>query len=103
MLRGMTWQQFLEWKAYDQVQPLGDERGDWQAASICAALMTAITRKVFSPETFLLKFRDPDEAPPEPPKAKPVAPDWQRMKMIARMQTALANADEQRKNKRKRK
>jgi hypothetical protein len=97
----MTWQQFLEWKAYDQVQPLGDERGDWQAASVCAAFMTAITRKVFNPETFLLKFRDPDEAPPEPPK--PAAPDWQRMKMIARMQTALANADEQKKNKRKRK
>lgn len=99
----MTWKQFLEWKSFDELEPIGDRRGDWQAASICAAVvnlemaMRRIKRR-FTPEELLLEFDKPVVSMPltkvvkEEPKPAPKG-NWQGMKMIARMHFALAEAD----------
>jgi hypothetical protein len=53
------------------------------------------------PEDFLLEWKAPDtqQAKPAPEPAKPEQPDWQRMKWIARMVAADANAQRDRKRK----
>lgn len=50
--------EFAEWKAFDRISPIGDLRGDWQAA-----LLASVTANVFSgggrkhqPGDFLLSF-----------------------------------------------
>lgn len=34
----MTREEFLTWKAYDRIEPIGDARGDVQTAQICQAV-----------------------------------------------------------------
>jgi len=43
MLREMSWEQFLGWLAYCQVEPFGDQRGDLQAGVIASAVVNQIT------------------------------------------------------------
>jgi hypothetical protein len=108
MLREMSWNEFQEWQAFDLIHPIGDRRGDWQAAQVCSAIWnTAFARsgsaKRLKPSDFLLEFVQ--EAPPDatPTKdAKTPATSWQHMKFIAMTQAALANADELKKNRRNR-
>lgn len=87
----------LKWKAYDDLEPIGGLRGDWQAASICATLTNIDARRrgakhVFTPREFLLEFKDvPTEAkevavPEEPRKS------WQEMRMIGMMMAASSQA-----------
>jgi hypothetical protein len=100
MLRELTWEQLTEWRAYDQIEPIGDHRSDWQAASICAAMANttmAVNRlkKRFRVKDFLLEFGDVEKEVKEEPKA---APAWHAMKFIAQQQTAIANAAEKKKN-----
>lgn len=89
LLRSITFDQFLEWKAYDTLFPFGDTRQDWNFASLAATVMNALMISVrseqrFRPKDFLLEFKDePSKVAVEPKKA-PV-PNWQRMKFIAKM------------------
>lgn len=100
MLGELTYKQFLELQEYDLISPIGDKRGDWQAASVCAtamnvALMRAGSRKRVRVKDFVLDFTsDPKEVKEEPQQT------WQEMKFIARMFTAAANADAKKKRKR---
>lgn len=63
MLREITWEQFLEWQAYDSLDPFGEEREDYRAASVCQALWN-IARDVkrypqgFPLSDFLVHFGD---------------------------------------------
>jgi hypothetical protein len=68
MLRQLTYRQFLEWKLFDAINPIGDKRGDWRAAAISATVMNAAERitatlarrqrvsRTWRPEQLLLKF-----------------------------------------------
>lgn len=38
MLRCMTWEQFQEWRAFDELEPFGEERSDIRSAQIVQAL-----------------------------------------------------------------
>lgn len=107
MLRELSWEELLEWKAFDEISPLGDKRGDWQAASIASVirnnilLQAGMGDKLTSPSDFLLEFKPIEErveaaaVAPAAPKPAP-ATNWQRMKMFARMHVAISNADVQR-------
>jgi hypothetical protein len=73
MLQGMSWQQFLEWKAFDEIEPIGGARGDWQAASICSVVDSLRGRAIpLSPKDFKLRFDAPVRRAVEviPPPAK---------------------------------
>lgn len=98
MLREMPYPRFLEWQEYDRISPIGDRRGDWQAASICSAIFNSMAIKAgsgkrFATKEFLLNFKMDEDAKVEPTAP---APPWRKMKMIARLFTAQANADEAR-------
>jgi hypothetical protein len=103
MLREMSWEEFQDWLAFDAIHPIGDRRGDWQAATVCASIWNAAfasrgSRKRFRPSTFLLDFTE--EPKVETDADVTPATSWQHMQMVARMQVALANAEEQKKVKR---
>lgn len=95
MLSRMSWKQFAEWQAYDEIEPFGDKRGDWQAASIASAIFNALmifvrSRKRFRVMDFLLKFgkeREEKEGP------KTERQTWQEQRMIAQMFAAAFNSD----------
>lgn len=68
MLRQLSYRQLMEWQTFDSLEPvIGPERGDYQAAIICASvanLFSAATRgkgkqpKVFRVGDFLLDFKE---------------------------------------------
>ena len=95
MLREMSYTDFLAWQAYDRVEPIGDRRGDWQAASVCSAVCNTLaaqsgSKTRYTTKDFLLQFTDEVV---EAKKEVPAVPDWQRMKFTARMFVAQANAE----------
>ena len=106
MLEELPHRQFLEWQEYDKIEPIGGLRGDWQIASVCSlvanlAAARSGSRTRFTPKEFLLEFKEASEIKEvEKPEATPATP-WQTMKFYARMFTAQANADENRKLKKK--
>ena len=104
----MSWEQFIKWRAYDETEPIGGARGDWQAASISSSLwniaaMQAGSKKRFRTSDFLLEFGD-DEKPiveaAEPLRKSVYTQTWQEQKMIGMMYAAAFNSDEQKKKKR---
>lgn len=101
----MTPEQFLGWYAFDQVDPIGGARLDWNVASICStlwniALLKAKASKIFKPADFLLEWKTADERQDEPKAEKP-KPDWQRMRWLAMAWTAYANEGEKRKQRKR--
>lgn len=95
----------LEWEAYDTIEPIGAHRDDWHAASICAAVMNAMaiqirSKKRFRVKDFLLEFGDPGDTKDVPKEGK--QENWKNMKFIAQMFVAQANADVNKKKKRRR-
>lgn len=90
----MTWRQLQEWMAYDLISPIGDRRGDWQAAAICAAVanvMMAVNRgrKRFNVSDFLLEFGKVVKRAKDVEEGK----SWQEMKFIAQMCAAASRAE----------
>lgn len=97
MLEELPFTQLLEWQAFDSVEPFGDKRGDWQAASICAVIQNIEARRrgashVFTPAEFLLEFKEKESVAKE--IEVPAAPvkSWQEMKMIGMMMAAASQA-----------
>lgn len=78
MLRSMSIRDFRRWRAFFDLEPFGEERADWRAASIVSALVN-LQRKRGTKERpigdFLLKFGD---------AAKPKRKSWQDLKAIGR-------------------
>ena len=65
----MTSIQLTEWQAYDRLEPIGEERGDFRMAFQCS-LITNMIRKIYGtkgckmtvPSDFMLEWdKDPDE------------------------------------------
>jgi hypothetical protein len=105
MLREMSYDDFLTWQAFDRMSPIGDQRGDWQAASICSAIFNAMairarSDKRFATSDFLLEFTDEGLKKKQEDTTPAPSQDWQRMKFIARMFTAQANTDEEKRQSR---
>lgn len=57
--RNLSASELLCWLAYDRVSPVGDERGDIQAAQIAAAVYQSQGGKVALRDV-LLQWREPD-------------------------------------------
>jgi hypothetical protein len=113
MLKELPHRTFLEWQEFDRLEPIGGQRGDWQVASVCSLLANLAAARSgsthrFTTRDFLLEWRDASELEKIEAEVKqavaPVEPTtpWQTMKFYARMYAAQANADENKKQKRKR-
>lgn len=71
MLRSLTAEEFLGWKAFAELEPFGDLRADYHAALISQTVANAAGNKK-ELKDFLLKF----EGTPRRPQS------WQEQKMI---------------------
>lgn len=63
MLRSISWEQFLEWQAYFELEPFGEERGDFRSGQIVQALWNIARDPKRNPDgwplsEFLLTFGD---------------------------------------------
>lgn len=98
MLRRMTYDDFMWWKCYEQVEPFGEVRDDFRAASVCAAAMNAAlvgkTRTRFSANDFLLKFKEVEAeiAKTTTTKAAPRNSLGSYLKSVAKMHVAIDKA-----------
>ena len=54
--RQINSREFAEWVAYARIEPIGDKRGDFQAASIAAAVKNSIGGNDVSVNSQLLNF-----------------------------------------------
>lgn len=104
-----TRSQILDWQTFDELEPIGDIRGDHQAASIVAMLAnihrnTDKFPKPFPVAAFLLNFGGAPELAAELPK--PRKKDWRELKAIAQSLATMYNEEERKKtlrmNRRKR-
>lgn len=96
MLRELPAKQFLEWQMFDQLNPIGDLRRDWQAASICAVIANIAaaqgrSKKRFKVQDFLLEFGEERERPER-------RQTWQEQKMIIQMVHAAFNSPKKKRN-----
>jgi len=103
MLNRIPFWQFLEWMEFDRTNPIGPQRGDWQAAAICAAMMNGFaaqmrSKKRFRVKDFLLEFGDPKQVAQGKKKQS-----WQEQKFIARMFVAMSKPAPPKPAKKKRK
>ena len=77
MLRSMSFRLFVEWQAYLQLEPVGEQREDWRAAQLLA-LIANVHRDPkrrsmpYRPKEFLLQFGEPEGR----------RTDWRRQKEI---------------------
>jgi len=63
MLRGITWETFLEWQAFESLEPFETERQDYRIAHVVHALWTIARAQIGNTEErpiadFLLNFGD---------------------------------------------
>jgi Protein of unknown function (DUF4035) len=84
---------------YDRTCPIGDVRGDWQAASIAAAVANVLVavnggRKRFAVADFKLEFGESKKRPKE-------GKSWQEMRMLAQIMAA-SSVEAPKKGKRRR-
>jgi hypothetical protein len=84
--RGLTAKQFIEWRLYARMEPFGEERDDFRAASIRQMVFNmAVKNSDRKPlGDFVLKFGESEQP-------KPVQQPWQEKKAIA-MTIAMAYA-----------
>jgi len=102
MLKELPAKQFLEWFAFDRVEPIGGLRSDWQTAAMCSqmtnvAIMRGGGKHRTSPADFMLEYGKPkrDAVVVED---KPPAKSWQELKFIAQM---CVHDDHARRNKKR--
>lgn len=115
MLQEITWEDFRAWQEFDVVEPIGGQRGDWQAAGIISAIWNVVLARgenatLTKPSDWLLKWRpakakvvsatEGSEQPVQSQPAQKPTGGWQRMKAIAQMHYSLYLADKKRKERR---
>jgi hypothetical protein len=107
LLDSISSQELTEWMALASIEPFGEEREDWRAASIAAAVANAFQTHDTGPRKisdFLLRFEDAGEGAegedigeadvkPEPP------PDetWKRHLAMVEMLNAAYGGEDKRK------
>lgn len=82
---------FLEWRAYDELEPFGELRQDYRIASVVQALYNLQRdpkkhRDPFPIADFVLKFGEPEGASREKRQT------WQEQKLLAKILVGLHNA-----------
>ena len=85
MLRGMSIHEFRRWRAYYDIEPFGEERADFRAASIVATLLNIYRKrgtKAININDVRIRFGD---------EAKPKKQSWQALKAIGQMIAGAAN------------
>lgn len=95
MLREMTYQQYLEWHAFSELEPFDAERDDLRIASVVQALMNIFRDRKrrsspFSLDEAMLRFGDT-------PKREKQPQSWQTMKMMGMLMAAAFNHSESKK------
>ncbi len=63
LLRSLTAKQFHDWERYAELEPFGEKRADYRAASICATIANVNRgkgQKAYAVEDFVLKFEQPE-------------------------------------------
>lgn len=67
VLRITSAREFTEWMAYDRLDPIGDDRADWNAASIaCAVTNPHRTKKEpYKVKDFMPQYGTPERPSPE--------------------------------------
>lgn len=83
--------QLLDWMAWNDIEPFGDLRRDYQAAQVVAALVNIYRNKAKFPEPFptsmfLLSFGQPDKGIPKAKKK-----DWRELKAMAKVLAQMYN------------
>jgi len=75
MLRGMSFRQFMEWRAYADMEPFDEVRADQRTADIVRTLINLNRgkRKAISLEDCVLKFGTKPQLPAEVLRAQAVA------------------------------
>jgi hypothetical protein len=72
--RQMDSREFAEWMAYSRIEPIGDKRGDYQAALIAStthnAVASAFGGKSVNMNEFVLTFGPPRKQTPEEMRAR---------------------------------
>lgn len=63
MLREITWPEFLEWQAFETLEPFESERADWRSAQVAQALWNIARDQKKNPNgwplsDFILPFGD---------------------------------------------
>lgn len=76
MLREMTWSQFLEWRAFDDLEPFGEERSDFRTAQVVQTLWNIHRDPKRNPDgwpltDFVLAFGDSPYRREEKPAQSP--------------------------------
>lgn len=70
----MPYSEFLEWRAWYEMEPRGEERDDWRAALQSAVLAnvhrnTKKKKTPFGPKDFILQFERPEAEGEHSPQA----------------------------------
>ncbi len=67
--RDLTAKEFLKWRAYEELEPFGELRADYRAASI-VAMIANVNRgskdKAYTLDDVRLKFEEREEKPEQP-------------------------------------
>src|SRR4051812_22546480 len=101
MLGELSWKEFLQWQAFDKIEPIGGARGDWQAAAVCSQLINVAVMQRGGkyrsrPSDWLLEFGD--EKPRVEVKEEPKPQrSWQELKFTAQMWVADSKAKRKKK------
>ena len=85
MLEQISYEQFLEWRAYDELDPFGEERQDIRIADIVTTLVNLNRRphtNAYTRDTFMLYFGDAE-------RPKKQAQSWQEMKAVGQFVFAM--------------
>lgn len=84
--------ELAEWMAFAQLEPIGDRRGDYQAAQVAQVIAnvnrdTKKRKKPYPVEDFLLEWEDPEE----PAKGQP----WkEQLRIVEMLNAAFGGRDE---------
>lgn len=84
-LGGITYRQYLDWLAYQLIDPFGDVRADWRIAKV-AALIAELKRdrtrrfNPYEPKEFVLKFVDPQK--PQQQRTQSSKEQWSNWLLI---------------------
>lgn len=101
MLQRMPWKQFRAWQAFDKIEPIGERRGDWQAAISAAAVANTMImcfggKFRWKVKDFLLDFETDGRKVPEKPQGKTSS----QLKMLAKMCYLATNNQKDKKRRR---
>ncbi len=99
MLRQITLRQLLWWEAYAEVEPFGETREDWRAASVAATIANSqrdpkVRPQPYAPKDFLLRFES-ERLPQKPTQT------WQQQKKTLLAMAKIHNKAEAAKAERK--